>query len=493
MNCKKCGEITEEQFDFCTECGAKKEIEEDSIENETLERDSIEKKTQEEDSTEEKTQEEDSTKEKTQEEDSTKEETQKKDSAKDESADKVSTEKDPDKSQPMSPKKKAGFVFGIGVLILLFIVMIDMVNRVPSEDTAVDIEEAEVSEEVEGVEEPEEPEELYIPEGALYNDYIVILQYKGLALMGQEQPEVTDDDVERAIQMELDAQSTTEEVTDRPAEDGDLVTIDFAGSVDGEYFDGGTLEGHQLLLGSGAFIGPYGDYEGFEEQIIGHSIGDNFDITIQFPSVYHAPHLAGVVANFNITIHAITETITPELTDEWVQENSTEATTVEEYKEVVKEDLNIRVRMSTLFSQQHEIFQRLVEQVVVIEIPDWAIEEEVARLENLYRNLAAAEGMEFEEFLMQIYGMDEAMFFQEVLRVAEETAVRALAIALIKENENIELTQEEIDERIIELARFSEMESAEAFIEALGERHVHSTVVQLRVAEFLIEHAVFTQ
>ena len=509
MNCRKCGEKTEEQFDFCTECGEKKEekgIEEDSIEEEARKEDSADEEAGQEDSADEGAGQEDSASEEAGQEGSADEEAGQEDSAreeesskseidedstKDEDADEKSEEKETSKGETMSLIKRAGLIFGVGALALLVVVLIATFDRSPNNELDMVAEEMETGEEAEGV--SEEPEEIYIPEGALYNDYIVILQHKGLPLIGQERPDITDDDVERVIQMELAAQSTTEEVTDRPAEDGDLVTIDFAGSVDGEYFDGGTSEGHQLLLGSGTFIGPYGDYEGFEEQIIGHNIGDNFDITIQFPSVYHAPHLAGVVANFNITIHAITETITPELTDEWVQENSDEATTVEEYREVVKENLILRTRMSALFSQQHEIFQALIGQVVVIEIPDWAIENEVTRMHTLYQNLAAAEGMEFEEFLMQVYGMDEATFIQEVTRVASETAVRTLAISLIREHEDLELTEEEVAERIEELARFSEMESVEAFIEALGEDHVQSTVVQLRVAEFLIEHAVLVQ
>ena len=402
-------------------------------------------------------------------------------------------EKDSSEEESEPSILKAVFVLGIAALVIFIIVMAIVVGR--GLNNELNVEEVEVTEEVEETEElAEEPmeEEVEIPESVLSNDYVVILQYKGLELFGMERQEVeiTDDNIELIIQSELAAQSTTNEVTDRPAEDGDTVTIDFAGSVDGEYFDGGTSEGFDLTLGAGMFIGPYGDYEGFEEQIIGHEIGDNFDITIQFPSDYFSPDLAGEVANFNITIHAITETITPELTDEWVQENSAESTTVEEYRQEIKEMLYETTKLNILFMQQHEVFEALMEQVVVVEIPEWAIEEEAEKLTTLFRNLAASEGMTLEEYLLTFIGLDEETFHQEVLSVAKETAPRTLAINLILENENIEPTPEEMANLMEALALLNGMESAEEAIETLGEEHVHETVILLKVTEFLIEHAI---
>ena len=391
-----------------------------------------------------------------------------------------------EKSDPLMLKKV--FVLGTVALIVFIIVMAAVIGRGSNDEPPV--EEVEVTEEVEQEEEiAEEPEEVEIPEGVLSNDYVVILQYKGLELFVREMPEITDDDVEFMIQAELQGQSITEEVTDRPAEDGDTVLIDFAGSVDGEYFDGGTSEGFELRLGSGMFIGPYGDYEGFEEQIIGHEIGDNFDITIQFPATYHSPDLAGEVANFNITIHGITETVTPELTDEWVQENSEGATTVEEYKQEIREMLYETTKVNILYMQQQEVFEALMEQVVIIEVPEWAIEEEAMKLKTLFRNIAASEGITLEEYLLAVIGMDEESFNIEVLRVAEELAPRMLAISLIIEYENIEPTQEEIINRTEVLARLQGMESVEEYIEVLGEDYVNETMVLLSVTEFLIEHA----
>jgi trigger factor len=327
----------------------------------------------------------------------------------------------------------------------------------------------------------------------LSNDYIIIHKHQGLEVTEIEQQEITEDEVEHMIQMELMQRVIHNDITDRPARVGDMVTIDFAGSVDGVFFPGGSAEGSQLHLGSGAFIGPYGDYGGFEEQIVGHRVGDEFDIVVQFPEDYHAPDLAGDVATFNITLHGITETIIPELTDEWVSENSRESATIAEYREEIEKQIADSRRMEILFRQQHEVFAALMEHVEVIEIPTWAIEEEVAMQESIYRNMATSQGIEFDVFLQQVLGVDEEMFREQVMSFAEETATMQLAIDLIKEENNISLSDEEMTRRIKELALLSGMDSAEDYLDRFGSDVVHATIIQLRVAEFLIEHAEFVE
>ena len=332
----------------------------------------------------------------------------------------------------------------------------------------------------------------------LSNDYIIIHQYRGLEVTKAYVPEITDDDVESAIQRELMQGVIHQDITNRPARIGDLVTIDFAGSIDGVFFDGGTAQGTQLHLGAGAFIGAYGNYDGFEEQIVGHNVGDSFDITVQFPHDYSmfahgAEHLDGAVAVFNITLHAIIETIIPELTDEWVQENSRGSTTVAEYREEIREQMEDSNRMGVLFRQQHEVFMALMDHVEIIEIPQWAIDNEVEIQESLYRNMAAAEGIEYEVFLQQVLGVDVEMFREQILTFAKETASLQLAIELIMERNNLALSDEEMYNRIVELAILSGHNSAQEYIEWLGEEIIHATVIQLRVAEFLIEHAVLVE
>ena len=137
----------------------------------------------------------------------------------------------------------------------------------------------------------------------------------------------------------MEAAATEQDVTDRAAQSGDWVNIDYTGTMDGTAFDGGSATGYDLELGSGSFIGANGDYQGFEDQIVGHNTGEEFDITVQFPENYQSSDLAGKPANFHIVLNKIYQKVTPELTDEWVVNNSESSKTVDEYKEEVKNSL----------------------------------------------------------------------------------------------------------------------------------------------------------
>ena len=124
-------------------------------------------------------------------------------------------------------------------------------------------------------------------DGKLSNDYVTVNQYKGLEIAKVEKKEVSDDDVEQTIQSRLLSSGKTDGLTkDGAAEDGDWVNIDYSGSVDGTAFDGGTSTGYDLQLGSGTFLAATDDYKGFEEQIVGHKAGEEFDIQVQFPDAF---------------------------------------------------------------------------------------------------------------------------------------------------------------------------------------------------------------
>ncbi len=125
--------------------------------------------------------------------------------------------------------------------------------------------------------------------GELSNEYVTVTQYKGLEVpqASGSVEEVTDEQVDQMIEGTLSAYESREEVTDRAAQEGDIVNIDYTGYLDGEAFDGGSAEGADLELGSGSFIGATDDYAGFEEQIEGHNPGDEFDIQAQFPDPYN--------------------------------------------------------------------------------------------------------------------------------------------------------------------------------------------------------------
>ena len=169
--------------------------------------------------------------------------------------------------------------------------------------------------------------------GEISNDYVTITKYKGVEIDKVDADTVSDNDVEAQINSVLQSKSTTTEVTDRAAQTGDTVTIDYEGKKDGEAFKGGTATDAQLTLGSGQFI------DGFEDGVVGHNIGDTFDLDLTFPENYGNEDLAGQAVVFTVTLKGISQTDVPELTDEFVQSVSDTSKTVEEYKKEIKKSL----------------------------------------------------------------------------------------------------------------------------------------------------------
>lgn len=158
-----------------------------------------------------------------------------------------------------------------------------------------------------------------------WSQYIDIGEYSSIEL--DMYPDVTDEDIENEINTLLLSMGETVEVTDRAAEEGDTLDIDFVGTVDGEEFEGGSYSGYSLTLGSGTFI------DGFEEGLIGAETGQTVTLNLQFPDPYrNNPDLAGKDVVFTVTVNSITETIYPEFNDAFVAEN-TDYSTVEEYRE----------------------------------------------------------------------------------------------------------------------------------------------------------------
>ena len=329
----------------------------------------------------------------------------------------------------------------------------------------------------------------------LSNDYIIIHQYKGLEIPEMNLNEVTDDDVENWIQQELMVQIEHRVVTERATRNGDHVTIDFAGSVNGVPVGEISSEGFQFHLGSGFFD----KYEGFEEQIVGRVSGESFEFSVQLPNdfgdqAHGMEHLNGEIVVFNVTVHTITEMVFPQLTDEWVQANSRRgSTTAEEYRAEIREQLEENNHIANVSVLQQRVFEALMEHVEVLQIPQEMMDSEVAMQEEIYRNMAAAEGLEFEEFLQFVLGMDLMMFRDRAIELSEESVIRQLAIELIMEEENLQLSEEEMTQRIEQIALMSGIGSAREYIELFGEDVVHLMMNQLQVAEFLIEHAQFVE
>ena len=215
------------------------------------------------------------------------------------------------------------------------------------------------------------------------NDKITIKQYKGLEVEKVDPVEVTDTDVEDSINSTLQTKSTQNDITDRPAQEGDVVTIDYEGKKDGVAFDGGTAQDQQLELGSGSFI------DGFEDGIVGHNIGETFDLNLTFPEDYKSEDLAGQAVVFTVTLDKISEVIVPELTDELVAELSESAKTIEDYKKEVKEDLETSNKQAAESEQQQNVWDALMEQCTVEKYPKDKKQETIDNITTQYGSIAS--------------------------------------------------------------------------------------------------------
>lgn len=327
--------------------------------------------------------------------------------------------------------------------------------------------------------------------GELSNEYITVKQYKGLEVAQVEKTEVTDSDVENTISSNLSYSAEEIDVTDRAAQLGDTVQIDYVGSIDGVEFDGGTAQDASLELGSGSFIGAEGEYAGFEDQIVGHNIGEEFDITVKFPDNYSGTEVAGKVANFHITLDRIYTIKDAELTDEWVCENSEESKTAEEYTEEIRTQLEEANESSWEQEMQTAVLDSLLEQIEVISLPEDEVNENYTQIEDYYKQIAEMYGVEFEEFLTSYMQMTEEEFTKQATESAETYVKQKLALELIAEKEKLTLTDAEYEEELAKLAAdYGYEDDVDGFVEQYGEDTIRQSFTQDKVLSFLVKNCI---
>lgn len=294
--------------------------------------------------------------------------------------------------------------------------------------------------------------------------------------------EVSEDDIKRVIDRELDQNSRIISVEDRAVKDGDIVNIDFVGKLDGEEFPGGDAEGYELVIGSGAFI------PGFEEQIIGKEIGQEFDVDVVFPEEYHDESLSGKNVIFEVKLNGIQEKELPELDDEFVKDIS-EFDTLEEYKNNVKMDLEEELKKQADVERENKAVEALMD-VMTVDIPESMIDMEVDREYQNFLYRVQGMGITLDQYFA-IANSDEEKTREE-LRPASEKKLRGeLALDEFIVKENIEASEEEIDKEISELAEQYELKDVDSFKETLKESgdldFITDTVKRRKALEKLVE------
>ena len=254
---------------------------------------------------------------------------------------------------------------------------------------------------------------------------------------------VTDEEVDREINMVRERNARELEITDRAAEMGDTVTIDFDGYVDDVAFDGGKAEGHKLKLGSGQFI------PGFEDQIVGKNIGDAFDVNVTFPEEYHAEELAGKPAVFKCVLHAITATELPELDDEFAKDVS-EFDTLDEYKADVRARIQTRHDKTAEAEVEEQLVAALIEKLEA-DIPEVMYVAETENFVRDYDNRLRMQGLDLKTYF-QYTGMTLDSLREQMRPQAERQVKTRLALEAIVAAEGIVATEAEIEEEYNSIA-----------------------------------------
>ena len=277
---------------------------------------------------------------------------------------------------------------------------------------------------------------------------VEIKNYKGIEAK-KEVKEVTEDDINAEIEKDRNRMSRTIDVNDRPVQNGDIAVIDYEGFCDDKAFDGGKAENYNLTIGSGSFI------PGFEEQIIGHNIGEKFDINVKFPEQYHSEELAGKDAIFKISLNGIKFNELPAVDDEFVKDVS-EFNTVEEYKNSIKEKVAKRYESEAENAFETKIIDSLIASLEA-DIPAAMFETEAENFVRDYDSRLRMQGLDLNTYC-KYTGQTLDSLREQFKPMAERQVKTRLALEKVAELEGIDATEEEVSAEYENLAKAYNLE-----------------------------------
>ena len=311
---------------------------------------------------------------------------------------------------------------------------------------------------------------------------VTLGEYKGLKVE-KISNRVTQKEIDAKLAEEQEKNARTVSVTDRPVQDKDEVVLDFEGFVDGVAFEGGKGENYPLTIGSGSFI------PGFEDQLIGANLEEEKEVRVTFPEEYHAKDLAGKDAVFKCTVHEIKVKELPELDDEFASDVS-EFETLDAFKA----DIKAKIKEQKIAEGKRKQEDKAVEEAVAnaqMDIPDAMIDTEVRQMANDFAQRLQQQGLTMDQYF-QFTGMTAEKMTEELKPQEKKRIQTRLVLEAIVKAENIEISDEKIDEEIQKMAESYKME-AEKLKEFMGENEKKQMKLDMAVQEavtFLVENAV---
>ena len=304
-------------------------------------------------------------------------------------------------------------------------------------------------------------------------------KYKGIEIKKIEY-NTTDKDIEHELGHMAERNSRLVSIEDRPVEKGDITTIDFVGSIDGVEFEGGKAENHELEIGSNTFI------PGFEDQIIGMRIDEEKDIKVKFPEDYFSKDLARKDAVFKVTLHEIKKKELPKIDDEFAKDVS-EFDTLEELKNSIKEKLDTENTEKAKYETEEEAIKVVCDNTK-LDIPNGMIELEIDNMVKDMENRLSYQGLNLNQYL-QIMGKTEKEIRDSFKEQAERNIKSRLVLEAIVKAEKIEVTPEEVDDKIKEMAKQYGRKEDELLANEQLKEYIEGNLKTEKAIDFIVKNA----
>ncbi len=303
------------------------------------------------------------------------------------------------------------------------------------------------------------------------NEYVTLGKYEGVEVM----TEIIETELQSTVDSFLSSNSTTNEITDRAAKNGDSINIDYAGTVDGVAFDGGTATAQTLTLGEGGYI------DGFEDGIVGMSTGETKDIDVTFPEDYGNEELNGKDAVFTITLNSISETIIPELTDALIAEK-TEYSDIASYKAAKREII-----------KQNLAWEQVSAASTVKTYPEKEVKKYYDSMMKSYNTYAAMYGVTLEGYVSAMTGVtDMTEFTNQIINTAKSYVKNDMLAIMICEAKGIEMTKDEYNRLAEQFAKENGFEDVKALEASAGKSNIEDNVRLQLAIEWVGNNAVET-
>lgn len=323
-----------------------------------------------------------------------------------------------------------------------------------------------------------------VKEAYTASDYVTLGQYKGVEVTVQKL-EVTDTDLQSAIDSDLQANATTQPVTDRPVQSGDTVNIDFEGVMDGKPFDGGTATGYDLEIGSGSFI------PGFEDGIIGAKTGDKLAIDLTFPQDYKED-LAGKAVTFNVTVNSISEKIIPELTEDYVK-NNTDYDSIDAYKEAKRQELEATNSDTMQQEKSNNVLKAIIDGSTFSSVPQNLIDYYAYSYKSYNEQmLYYFYGITLDDYLTQTNTSQED-FDKQVQTVAENYAKAEMVKKAVAETEGMQISDADYQELLPQYLTDNGVDTEESLLQYETKDQTKENMLMQKAMDFIVDQAVVTE